>query len=890
MSRLVAASARAWLAGLALLAVFGVASVAVWSAESTSRAGRQRSQERIAERALTESVGAVLAHERQLAALIGVLHTPVGPRWPVFAQTLMSDPATSATGLIVPVPERDVAAFERAHGLRLVSVPRPGVVVAAPRRAMHWVLLDHRRKPGSPRARLGLDLAANPVRRRFLARAAATGTPEATPPVRFLSPGRAQFGVIVFEVVRTPAGRLRGWVTASYNAAELTDAVAQRVPGVHLRVADGNQLLVDDGRVSGGLRAVTAVAGRQWTIAVRVAPGPVSAVPWLLLLLGGLTGVGVVAVLGSSAGRERYALELVDEHVAAERARQVELEDQRRQLAEAQALAQLGSWELDLSTNRSRWSDELCRILGHPAGFAPTFEEFLAMVHPDDVAALTGRVDEAKGSLFSDSEYRILRSDGEVRHVHTRRFGRAGPDGALTHLWGTTQDVTDRRCAELEAHQAREHAEAITAAMAEGYALTIEGRIAAVNDMLCEMTGFAREELIDTTPPYLFWPPETLTETVALRDRVLESEGATFELTLMRKDGSRFEAELTARPARDPDGSVLGFVTTVRDVSDHKRHAAELDRERRDLNQAQAVARVGSWDYDLIADQPGRWSRELWQMLGLDPRPQAPPLDEFFAMIHPGDRPRVRDAIMRACTGDDPWDGEFRMLTGDGRELIVSFRAEHAHDPHGRKASFYGTLQDITERAQREREAAALREIAQLVAQAAGPSAVFEQVARQLLGLFDAHSGIVARFDESSGQAVFVRGTTHDGRSLTGITLELDGESAPASVYRTQGRQPHRRRSLDRDQPRARVGGRGRSGMRSPRRSSSRDGCGGAWASPSPDGWPPRGHRTTPGTPHRAGRDGDRQRRGLGGAGDTGVHRRDHRAGQSPHLPGPSAS
>jgi PAS domain S-box-containing protein len=200
------------------------------------------------------------------------------------------------------------------------------------------------------------------------------------------------------------------------------------------------------------------------------------------------------------------------------------------------------------------------------------------MIHPEDRAALEERVSDARRAVFSDTEYRFMRPDGEVRYVHTRRFGRRDASGALTHLWGMTQDVTDRKEIELELRRARDHSEAILAAMSEGYALTVGGTITAVNDALCRLTGFPREELLGSSAPFPFWPPDGLTEAIAVRDRIVGAGGGTFELTVVRKDGTRFEAEITAHPALNPDGTRLGFVNTLRDISDRKRHEAELQR------------------------------------------------------------------------------------------------------------------------------------------------------------------------------------------------------------------------------------------------------------------------------------------------------------------------
>ena len=114
--------------------------------------------------------------------------------------------------------------------------------------------------------------------------------------------------------------------------------------------------------------------------------------------------------------------------------------------------------------------------------------------------------------------------------------------------------------------------------MGEGYALTMDGEIKAINEALCVLTGFSASDLIGVHPPYPFWPPEERDTIVAILADVVSNNGGTHELTLMRADGERFEAEITARPAREEDGRAIGFVSTLRDVSVQKRQQRELER------------------------------------------------------------------------------------------------------------------------------------------------------------------------------------------------------------------------------------------------------------------------------------------------------------------------
>ena len=371
----------------------------------------------------------------------------------------------------------------------------------------------------------------------------------------------------------------------------------------------------------------------------------------------------------------------------------------------------MGSWERALTGARAVWSEELCGIFGQPGGFSPTIDEFAALIHPDDRERVLRDLGRAQSGQTYDTRYRIVRSDGEIRHVHGRAGAHRDPDG-VTCAFGTLQDVTDQHTAELarreaqelfesafchapigmalialdarwlkvnralcaitgwpeeellqrpfqeithpddthaddelialllageipgyqfekryltrggaeiwaelsvslvrdeegaprhfivqvedisqrkeaqrrlreaeaEARAERDHATSIVSAMGEGYALTLDGEIKAVNHALTAVTGFSAAELVGAMPPYPFWPPEEWDAIGEILADVIRNSGGTHELTLMRANGERFEAEITARPAREENGRPIGFVSTLRDVSVQKRYQRELER------------------------------------------------------------------------------------------------------------------------------------------------------------------------------------------------------------------------------------------------------------------------------------------------------------------------
>ncbi len=149
-------------------------------------------------------------------------------------------------------------------------------------------------------------------------------------------------------------------------------------------------------------------------------------------------------------------------------------------------------------------------------------------------------------------------------------------------------------------------------------------------------------------------------------------------------------------PLRAPDGSVVEALGIAQDITDRKRAEQALADERRLLNEAETVARMGSWEWDL-ADGGVRWSDGLLAIHGMDrehaPREYEPRAD----WIHPDDRDRVAAAVGRALETGTTFELDYRIIRSDGRIRILHGRGEAIVDGDGRTARMAGTARDITE-------------------------------------------------------------------------------------------------------------------------------------------------------------------------------------------------
>ena len=169
-----------------------------------------------------------------------------------------------------------------------------------------------------------------------------------------------------------------------------------------------------------------------------------------VLAFSGLLVAAVGAERNAAAARLEAANRDLEERV---RSRTAALDADRERLAEAQRIAGIGSWDLDLRSETVIWSDEMYRIFGVVPPFEPTFAAFMSLVHPEDRAVVTAGIEAALARrepfLF---DYRVS-IDGGIRWVRARGQLIIDEAGEVGGMRGTCQDITER----IEAQEALTH-------------------------------------------------------------------------------------------------------------------------------------------------------------------------------------------------------------------------------------------------------------------------------------------------------------------------------------------------------------------------------------------------------------------------------------------------
>jgi PAS domain S-box-containing protein len=214
------------------------------------------------------------------------------------------------------------------------------------------------------------------------------------------------------------------------------------------------------------------------------------------------------------------------------------------------------------------------------------------------------------------------------------------------------------------------------------------------NDAAAEVLGMPAADVIGKTHWDVF-PIETAAALHKADEAVLRTgERVTLEITISSHTGDRVWTA-TKTPFRDRSGSVIGVVGTARDVTAHRQREQALEMREQQLTEAQRLARLGSWQYD-IAENRVTWSEDLYIVHGLEASDTPLTLEGALDLVHPADRERVRDIVDYASRTGAPFEFEYRPMRTDGDDLNVLCRGLVVRDEAGSPVRMIGTGQDVT--------------------------------------------------------------------------------------------------------------------------------------------------------------------------------------------------
>jgi two-component system cell cycle sensor histidine kinase/response regulator CckA len=228
--------------------------------------------------------------------------------------------------------------------------------------------------------------------------------------------------------------------------------------------------------------------------------------------------------------------------------------------------------------------------------------------------------------------------------------------------------------------------------------LDARGHILRANTAVCRMLGASEADLI-TSEPWERVHPDDVEEAKAFAERLVNGEITSYqrEKRYLARDGAVVWTRVTARVVRSPVEPQQLRIAMIENISDRKVAEAALRESASLLEEAQAIAHVGSWWYGVGASKELVWSRETYRIFGIAEGTPVTP-DTFFAAIHPDDLDRVHEAVGQALHGTNRMELEHRVLRPDGGLAWVHERGVVERIADGAPTRIIGTVQDITAR------------------------------------------------------------------------------------------------------------------------------------------------------------------------------------------------
>ena len=229
------------------------------------------------------------------------------------------------------------------------------------------------------------------------------------------------------------------------------------------------------------------------------------------------------------------------------------------------------------------------------------------------------------------------------------------------------------------------------------------GIISEVNQQAVKLFGSSEASLkgtrVESLMPQRFRDQHTIKRAdsfVSAKSRSLQHDVEFYALV---KDNKEIPVEISlSYSTRNEQKYAL---VSLRDITERKEAEEVLHRNEVMLRDAQQIASIGSWDWD-IKNNTLVWSEEIFRILGEKPNSKTVSYDDFLAYTHPDDKEKVVNAINSTLVYDKPYDVEHRIIRPDGTHRLLFEQGDVFRDETGKAVNMVGVVRDITEQKQNE--------------------------------------------------------------------------------------------------------------------------------------------------------------------------------------------
>ncbi len=325
------------------------------------------------------------------------------------------------------------------------------------------------------------------------------------------------------------------------------------------------------------------------------------------------------------------------------------------------------------------------------------------------------------------------RKDGTLFDAHVSLNLIRDDDGKPIGLMGTCFDITERKQAENELKKRTEELSlanqrldlALEATGMGTWDWDVASNRLTWDERLFRLVGVTGEKFEQTHDGFMelsdkIMPPEDQKKMQKALQEVMEGETDNYELEhgVIRLDGTFRCFAVKGHAYRDSNGELLRLIGTTQDITERKVSEEALRKSGADLARAQAMAHLGNYSLNLQTGEIS-WSEELGFIWGCVPGEKLS-IEELISKIHPEDLDRVLETARMLWEEALPFNIEYRIIRPDGSVRYVHDRGELTRDETGTPVRMFGTILDITERKQMEKQFHKAREESETANRAKG--------------------------------------------------------------------------------------------------------------------------------------------------------------------------
>ena len=368
------------------------------------------------------------------------------------------------------------------------------------------------------------------------------------------------------------------------------------------------------------------------------------------------------------------------------------------QLKQAYKIAKIGNWSLDVTSNQTYWSPYVKEIYDVDQAYEPEQTSSLSFCFDD---AQRDRVETATKKAIEnkqpfDVEIKIKTAKNNVKWVRVVGIPEF-KNGVLSKFFGNTQDITKRKTAQLRLKETEQKLRDIIEHSTNlFYSHDTDGILSYLSPQSVEFLGYKPEDAMRRWTDFITDHPQNeLGYLNTLKALETGKPQRPYDIQLKRKDGSIIWAEVNEAPVTKDD-KVVGIVGSLTNISERKSFEEELLSTYKKLAATQSIAKVGSWEIDVLNGKQIYWSDVTNSIFGVD-SDYNPKLDSCFNYFQPESRQQLQDAIYNAIDVGKSFELELLLNTESGQEKWVRCIAE-AEFKDDKCSKIIGSIQDITEK------------------------------------------------------------------------------------------------------------------------------------------------------------------------------------------------